>query len=347
MLTSAGLVAVLMGLIWRMFVHFDAKNEQAHAAIDDRAEWRAEAHRAALEAMNGRLHRDHRERPGHRRPRRAASRSVRGDACRRAFKMKSLVLVLVALVLCPLSVDAQQPEEVDAQQPEEVDAQQPEEVDAQQPEEVVLTEDHRQLVEALVALHELAVQQRAELQIERTERPQPDLQAVASFVTVLISGLAVLVSAYAARNSSRAAEASLNASQSMLKVEVLRHDVTALTTVRGRFKEVFRFVDQPASNDPGDLFPFVDRKLQYYETIYSPYKDYFSPEFQGKFKSILDKRRDLIIKMATTDSGVESGDLNELQRTIERGVRLVEDDGFNEISSKLSEKLKQLTDLTQ
>ena len=55
-LASAGLVAVLMGLIWRMFVHFDAKNEQAHAAIDDRAERRAEAHRAALEAMNGRLH---------------------------------------------------------------------------------------------------------------------------------------------------------------------------------------------------------------------------------------------------------------------------------------------------
>ncbi len=50
-LTSAGLVAVLMGLIWRMFVHFDAKNEQAHAAIDDRAERRAEAQRAALESI--------------------------------------------------------------------------------------------------------------------------------------------------------------------------------------------------------------------------------------------------------------------------------------------------------
>ena len=52
-LTSAGLglVAVLMGLIWRMFVHFDAKNEQAHATIDDRAERRAEAHRAALESI--------------------------------------------------------------------------------------------------------------------------------------------------------------------------------------------------------------------------------------------------------------------------------------------------------
>ena len=44
-LASAGLVAVLMGLIWRVFVHFDAKNEQAHAAItenvqavDDRAD---------------------------------------------------------------------------------------------------------------------------------------------------------------------------------------------------------------------------------------------------------------------------------------------------------------------
>ena len=57
-LTSAGLVAVLMGLIWRMFVHFDDKNERAHAAItenikavDARAERRAEAHRAALEAI--------------------------------------------------------------------------------------------------------------------------------------------------------------------------------------------------------------------------------------------------------------------------------------------------------
>ena len=50
-LTSAGLVAVLMGLIWRMFVHFDAKNEQAHATIDDRAERRAEAQRAALESI--------------------------------------------------------------------------------------------------------------------------------------------------------------------------------------------------------------------------------------------------------------------------------------------------------
>ena len=44
-LTSAGLVAVLMGLIWRMFVHFDAKNEQAHA------ERRSEAHRVALESI--------------------------------------------------------------------------------------------------------------------------------------------------------------------------------------------------------------------------------------------------------------------------------------------------------
>ena len=61
-LTSAGLVAVLMGLIWRMFVHFDDKNERAHAAItenikavDDRAERRAEAHRAALEAQRATL----------------------------------------------------------------------------------------------------------------------------------------------------------------------------------------------------------------------------------------------------------------------------------------------------
>ena len=61
-LTSAGLVAVLMGLIWRMFVHFDDKNERAHAAItehikavDARAERRAEAHRVALEAMSERV----------------------------------------------------------------------------------------------------------------------------------------------------------------------------------------------------------------------------------------------------------------------------------------------------
>lgn len=46
-LASAGLMVVLMGLIWRVFVRFDAKNEQAHAAIDDRAE----AQRAALEAI--------------------------------------------------------------------------------------------------------------------------------------------------------------------------------------------------------------------------------------------------------------------------------------------------------
>ena len=91
MLAGAGLVAVLMGLIWRMFVHFDAKNEsrferldaksdrldaknesridrldakneRAHAAItenvkavDDRAEQRSEAHRAALEAQRATL----------------------------------------------------------------------------------------------------------------------------------------------------------------------------------------------------------------------------------------------------------------------------------------------------
>ena len=196
---------------------------------------------------------------------------------------------------------------MDAQQPEEVDAQQPEEVDAQQPEEVVLTEDHRQLVEALVALHELAVQQRAELQIERTERPQPDLQAVASFVTVLISGLAVLVSAYAARNSSRAAEASLNASQSMLKAEVLRHDVAALTTVRRGFADVYRFVEQPAGMDTQDLHPFVDRKLQYYKTIYVSYKNYFSPKFQEKLESLLDKRDELTIKWANKSYARRTG----------------------------------------
>ena len=62
-LASAGLVAVLMGLIWRMFVHFDDKNERAHAAItehikavDARAERRSEAHRTALEAMSERVH---------------------------------------------------------------------------------------------------------------------------------------------------------------------------------------------------------------------------------------------------------------------------------------------------
>ena len=80
-LAGAGLVAVLMGLMWRMFVHFDAKNEsrfkqldaksdrldakneRAHAAItenvkafDDRAERRSEAHRTALEAMTERVH---------------------------------------------------------------------------------------------------------------------------------------------------------------------------------------------------------------------------------------------------------------------------------------------------
>ena len=62
-LASAGLMAVLMGLIWRMFVHFDDKNERAHTAItenikavDARAERRAEAQRVALEAMNERVH---------------------------------------------------------------------------------------------------------------------------------------------------------------------------------------------------------------------------------------------------------------------------------------------------
>ena len=74
--------------------------------------------------------------------------------------MKSLVLVLAVLVLCPLPVDAQQPEKV------------------------VLTEDHQQLVDALVALHELAVQSGAELQLERTGvEPlllEPDLVRIAT-----------------------------------------------------------------------------------------------------------------------------------------------------------------------
>lgn len=55
---GAGLVAVLLGLIWRMFVRSDARDKRAHAAItenveavDDRAERRSEAHRAALEAI--------------------------------------------------------------------------------------------------------------------------------------------------------------------------------------------------------------------------------------------------------------------------------------------------------
>ena len=44
-LASAGLMVVLMGLIWRVFVRFDAKNERVHAAVDDRVERRAEVHR--------------------------------------------------------------------------------------------------------------------------------------------------------------------------------------------------------------------------------------------------------------------------------------------------------------
>ena len=68
-LAGAGLVAVLIGLLWRLFAHFDArnesrieqldtKNERAHAAIsenikavDERAERRAEAQRTELEAQ--------------------------------------------------------------------------------------------------------------------------------------------------------------------------------------------------------------------------------------------------------------------------------------------------------
>ena len=72
-LAGARLVAVLIGLLWRLFAHFDArnesrieqldtKNERAHAAIsenikavDERAERRAEAQRTELEAQRTEL----------------------------------------------------------------------------------------------------------------------------------------------------------------------------------------------------------------------------------------------------------------------------------------------------
>lgn len=202
------------------------------------------------------------------------------------------------------------------------------------------------------------------------------LEAVVSVITVLISGVAVLVSSYAARNSSRAAEASLDVSQAMLNVEVIRHDVTALTTIRARFGEVSRFVDQPVENE----ILFIDQKLQYYETVYSPYKDYFSPEFQEQFECILDERRYNIEKrmesrdLVTRNRGsreisvrgvspnghwhfllsLADGTLDEPLiisehefRVLAEGVLLVEEDGFTEISDKLSEKLAQLAGLIQ
>ena len=54
-LAGAGLVAVLMGLIWRMFVHFDAKNESRFEQLDaksDRLDAKNESRFEQLDAKN-------------------------------------------------------------------------------------------------------------------------------------------------------------------------------------------------------------------------------------------------------------------------------------------------------
>ena len=50
-LAGAGLVAVLMGLIWRMFVHFDAKNESRFEQLDAKSD-RLDAKSDRLDAKN-------------------------------------------------------------------------------------------------------------------------------------------------------------------------------------------------------------------------------------------------------------------------------------------------------
>ena len=57
-LAGAGLVAVLMGLIWRMFVHFDAKNESRFEQLDaksDRLDAKNESRFERLDAKSDRL----------------------------------------------------------------------------------------------------------------------------------------------------------------------------------------------------------------------------------------------------------------------------------------------------
>ena len=57
-LAGAGLVAVLMGLIWRMFVHFDAKNESRFEQLDaksDRLDAKNESRFEQLDAKSDRL----------------------------------------------------------------------------------------------------------------------------------------------------------------------------------------------------------------------------------------------------------------------------------------------------
>ena len=58
MLAGAGLVAVLMGLMWRMFVHFDAKNESRFKQLDaksDRLDAKNESRFERLDAKSDRL----------------------------------------------------------------------------------------------------------------------------------------------------------------------------------------------------------------------------------------------------------------------------------------------------
>ena len=58
-LAGAGLVAVLMGLMWRMFVHFDAKNESRFEQLDaksDRLDAKNESRIDRLDAKNERAH---------------------------------------------------------------------------------------------------------------------------------------------------------------------------------------------------------------------------------------------------------------------------------------------------
>ena len=92
---------------------------------------------------------------------------------------------------------------------------------------------------------------------------------------------------------------------------------------------------------------FVDRKLQYYETVFLVHRDHFSQEFQSELNHLLAGRRKFL-NLRSRESGSQSNeDLEGFLNIITDGVRLIEEDGFNEIRGQLSDKLALIGSLAE
>ena len=174
--------------------------------------------------------------------------------------------------------------------------------------------------------------------MEKTKRTPVDLAiGLSSVAATGVSVLALGVSTSAARHAN-------TLSTTVLEVDVLRHEVSVLTSILETSSEVYEFVERPESGSYSELLFFTKNKLNYYALKISVYRDYFSPEFWRTFEKLETESQEhwTMLRLFNEVEPATREEQENLLVSLTNVINFVEEVGLGEIRSRLSNVLQAM-----